>query len=250
MAVGYNPRIVTDGLVLALDAGNTKSYPGSGTSWSDLSGNGNNGTLENGVGYTADNGGALSFDGSNDYINTSLTYQNNNDYTISCWINTSVTQRCGLIGFRRAYTATDWWQTQIYITGDNVAGTSGNFLKLDDFNRNAGGSPEFPAQRSIFLNTESITTGTWKNIVVSSDSVGARLYINAELKAQENSTPSPTRFDAATFTIGAASNYPSGLLAGYYYNGKMSNAKFYSKALTPQEIQQNYNALKSRFGLT
>jgi len=249
MGASAGPDIIEDGLVLALDAADRNSYPGSGTTWTDLSGNGNNGTLVNGVGYDSGNGGALSFDGSNDYINTSLTYQNNNDYTISCWINTSVTQRCGLIGFRRAYTATDWWQTQIYITGDNLAGTSGNFLKLDDFNFNAGGSPEFPAQRSIFLNTESITTGTWKNIVVSSDSVGARLYINAELKAQENSTPSPTRFDAATFTIGAASNYPSGLLAGYYYNGKMSNAKFYSKALTASEIQQNFNMLRGRYGI-
>jgi hypothetical protein len=54
MAISYNPRIVTDGLVLALDAGNPKSYPGSGTTWTDLSGNGNNGTLVNGVGYNSE----------------------------------------------------------------------------------------------------------------------------------------------------------------------------------------------------
>jgi len=237
------------GLMLNLDAGVSSSYPGSGTTWTDLSGNGNTGTLVNGVGYSGDNLGSLSFDGSNDYITTSFTYQNNNDYTMSCWIKTSVTQLCGLIGFRREYRDTDWWQTQIYITGDNNAGTSGNFLKLDDFNRNAGGSPEFPARRSIFLNTESITTGTWKNIVVSSDSVGARLYINAELKAQENSTPSPTRSDAATFTIGAAGNYPLGPIGQYKYNGQMSGVSFYNRALTAAEITQNFNAIRARFGL-
>ena len=63
--------IVTDGLVLCLDAANPKSYPGSGTTWTDLSGNGNNGTLVNGVGYNSDNGGSLSFDGVNDYVSKS-----------------------------------------------------------------------------------------------------------------------------------------------------------------------------------
>jgi hypothetical protein len=64
MAIFNNPRIITDGLVLALDAGNPKSYPGSGTAWTDLSGNGNTGTLVNGTGYNSGNGGSLVFDGS------------------------------------------------------------------------------------------------------------------------------------------------------------------------------------------
>jgi hypothetical protein len=62
MALSHSPKIITDGLVLCLDAGNPKSYPGSGTTWTDLSGNGNNGSLENGVGY---NGG---FFNGNDYV--------------------------------------------------------------------------------------------------------------------------------------------------------------------------------------
>jgi hypothetical protein len=73
MALSHSPSIVTDGLVLCLDAGNPKSYPGSGTTWTDLSGNGNNGTLVNGVGYSGDNLGSLSFDGVNDYYNRALT---------------------------------------------------------------------------------------------------------------------------------------------------------------------------------
>ena len=63
MGTSYNPHIVSDGLVLCLDAANPRSYPGSGTSWYDLSGNGNNGTLVNGVGYSSDNAGSLVFDG-------------------------------------------------------------------------------------------------------------------------------------------------------------------------------------------
>lgn len=68
MAFNRGPNIVTDGLVLALDAGNIKSYPGSGNIWSDLSRNGNNGILQNNVSY---NDGYLTFDGSNDYVNVS-----------------------------------------------------------------------------------------------------------------------------------------------------------------------------------
>jgi hypothetical protein len=63
MATNYNPGIVTSGLVLCLDAGNTKSYPGSGTTWTDLSGNGNTGTLVNSPSYSSS--GYFSFDGTN-----------------------------------------------------------------------------------------------------------------------------------------------------------------------------------------
>ena len=71
MAYSNGPKIVTDGLVLCLDAANSKSYPGTGTAWNDLSGNGNNGTLINGVGYNSNNGVSLVFDGVNDYANIS-----------------------------------------------------------------------------------------------------------------------------------------------------------------------------------
>ena len=72
MSINYNPRIVTDGLVLLLDAGNTKSYPGTGTTWTDISRNGNNGTLTNGPTFDSANGGSLVFDGVDDYVNWDL----------------------------------------------------------------------------------------------------------------------------------------------------------------------------------
>ena len=78
MSVAYNPKIVTNGLVLALDAGNTKSYPGSGTTWTDLSGGGNNGTLTNGVEPVKQN--SIVLDGSGDFLtltNLNATYLSN-----------------------------------------------------------------------------------------------------------------------------------------------------------------------------
>ena len=69
MALSHSPRIVTDGLVLCLDASDPQSYSGSGNTWSDRSGNGSNGTLTNGPTFDSDNKGSLVFDGVNDYIN-------------------------------------------------------------------------------------------------------------------------------------------------------------------------------------
>ena len=88
MAVGYNPKIVTDNLILALDAANIKSYPGSGTTWTDLSGKGNNGTLVNGPTFNSGNSGSIEFDGTNDsislgpQINSDIT---ETDITVSFW---------------------------------------------------------------------------------------------------------------------------------------------------------------------
>ena len=67
MALHHSPRIVTSGLVLALDAADRNSYPGSGTTWTDLSGNANNGTLTNGPTFNSANGGSIVFDGTNDF---------------------------------------------------------------------------------------------------------------------------------------------------------------------------------------
>jgi hypothetical protein len=89
MGIAYNSRVVVEGLVLALDAGNLKSYPGTGTTWTDLSGNGNNGTLTNmdGGNLNSANGGSFTFDGSNEYTQLPTTTLLRASATISSWIN-------------------------------------------------------------------------------------------------------------------------------------------------------------------
>jgi hypothetical protein len=246
MTIAYNPKTVTNGLVLCLDAANPKSYPGTGTTWTDLSNNGNTGTLVNSVGYSSNNKGALTFDGVNDYVSTPFTYQNNNDFTMSCWFRTSVTQRCGLMGLRRAYRANDWYQTQCYITGDNLANSSGNYLNFDDFNLSGS---TFSARRGVFINNIIVTDNSWRNVVITSNSTGARIYYNSVKVGENLTTPSPTRLEAVTFTIGAASNWPNAPLSGYYFNGNMSNVNFYNRALTAAEISQNFEALRGRYGI-
>jgi len=83
------PNISTSGLVLALDAANTKSYPGSGTTWTDMSGNNNNGTLTNGPTFNSANGGSIVFDGSNDFVtlgNQSVLGFTNGIFSVEAWV--------------------------------------------------------------------------------------------------------------------------------------------------------------------
>jgi alpha-tubulin suppressor-like RCC1 family protein len=86
MSVAYNSSIVTNGLVLALDAGNSKSYPGSGTTWTDLTNNGRNGTLTNGPTYSSANGGSLVFDGIDDFVSSVSNLTLANNFSVSLWL--------------------------------------------------------------------------------------------------------------------------------------------------------------------
>ena len=89
MSLGHGASIVRNGLVLYLDAANPKSYPGSGTTWKDLSGNGNNGTLVNGPTFNSANGGSIVFDGTNDYVITTnlLNPTTNPNESVFVWFN-------------------------------------------------------------------------------------------------------------------------------------------------------------------
>jgi hypothetical protein len=91
MGLSHSPSIITQNLVLCLDAGNPKSYPGSGTAWTDLSGNGNTGTLVNGVGYNSGNLGSLVFDGSNDHITSSFATTSGQAVTYAGWLYSTET---------------------------------------------------------------------------------------------------------------------------------------------------------------
>ena len=242
--------IVTSGLTFAVDAGYVPSYPLSGTAWYDLSGNVNDGTLVNSPTFSTGNGGSITFDGTNDYVSTPLTNVNNVNFTYSVWFKTSTTQKSGVIGIRRqaCFTTCDvctWYQAQLYITGDANAGTAGNYLVWNQFNYCNGG---FQGDRSYFYNTQSVTDGNWKNVVITSNSTSTVIYLNNSVISTLSGTATAPK-EAATFTIGAASNYPSGILDGYYFTGNIAQTLFYNRSLSSAEVSQNYNALKSRFGL-
>jgi hypothetical protein len=247
MGFNYSPKIVTDGLVLCLDAANSRSYPGSGTTWNDLSRNGNNGTLTNGPTFNSTNGGSIVFDGSNDYVNLEsirtqmLTYTSSVTFDIvfnmTQWVNNFYN---GILTLSR--------------NPDPGAGTQAYLLSYID----GGGSGKFVVQfgnsnglvGSTLLSPSQIQTNTIYNFTTTYSNGTGSLYQNGILvNTVVNSTSTLYNINQNNFFIGGDSRYNPGT-AGRYFNGLVYNAKIYNRALSATEIQQNYNAHKTRFGLT
>ena len=225
------PDINENGLVLFLDAANRLSYPGSGTAWSDLSGNSNTGTLTNGPTFSAGNQGSIVFDGLDDYISGggSIIPVGTGDYYIESWINRttvpshiSVTIVCGLdnnsfyFGFGRTYNGANG----LRVAKSNVA----------------------DAENCAF----NFTANTWYHVAVVRTSSVVYFYINGQQQTTLGSGTSNFSFLSSTVTrIGAGSSI-SPILEPL--NGNISNIKYYNRALSATEVLQNYNATKSRFG--
>jgi len=232
MGVTYNPRIVTDGLVLALDAGNTKSYPGSGTTWTDLSGNGNNGTLENGVGYNGSNGGSLSFDGVNDRIQ--IAYTPNLAFTdaiMSCesWVYVdSLSSAFSIINKRGNNSTQNTNRSYVFEVSSNGRVT----WNLDS--------------ATTLCNTATglIQTDQWYHLAATHDGTNAKVYVNGVESVSVSSGTSSLK-NTGDIPVRIGWRYTNSSIN--YSDGKISITRVYNKALTPQEIQQNYNATKSRF---
>ena len=223
MAYHHSPRIITDGLVLVLDAANQKSYPGSGTTWSDLSGNGNNGTLINGPTFDSGNLGSISFDGVNDYINCGNGTSINvgmGSITISVWYKrfTNATTNLRLL----AKGAGSDGAVGFAFFGSN---TAMQFIVTD------GPNP----RKSI--GTSGLFVDTWYNVVGIIDrSINtSSIYYNGEFKTSRSDLTPTTLTSSTILYIGA--NVPGSVL----WDGVVSQVQIYTRALSPEEIPQNYN---------
>jgi hypothetical protein len=229
MALAHSPRIVTDGLVLCLDAGNTKSYPGSGTTWTDLSGNGNNGTLTNGPTYSSSNGGSIVFDESNHYVSTNYTatFQ---DFTL-----------CGFVKANNPNGKT--WEDII----DSYDLDSSDWCRITLYQGKPSLEIDANSARSSVTSSTIATADQWYHIVGVRSGTTGYLYINGILNKQNSVTGNVISADTdSQFFIGNISR-PTSLTEGW--NGNIAQASIYNKALTASEIQQNFNALRGRFGI-
>ena len=207
----FGRGIVRDGLVLDLDAGISASYVGSGITWTDLSGNGNNGTLAGGVGYSASNGGALVFDGTDDKVDT-FNVSSLTDMTIEMWIyDTRSSGDRDILSYNG--------NSGSYTFNGSTFRTDGNGLVGRSF---AGvGNPPL---------------NTWYRFCYVKN---GDLYIN-QTQYTGSGTDNPYGTLSFANTRGDVNNK---------LNGRISSVKVYNRALTAAEISQNYNALKHRFGL-
>jgi len=219
------PLGVRDGLVLYLDAANARSYPRTGTTWFDRSGNGNNGTLSaTSIGYDSANGGSLVFDGTDDYVTLSASSSlgKSINYTTSAWIRYSGG------GYLMILDSVDYgvgggYMMWLYISTPKVLSS-------------------FDGQFQTSIGT--VPLNTWTNVCISKNNNQLSFYINGSFDVTRtfnfDSNTSSTDVD-----IGSSSRNP-----GYPFNGNIAQVSIYNRALSAAEIQQNYNALKGRYGLT
>ena len=228
MASKGGPDIVENGLTLFLDASNIRSYPGSGTTWSDLSGNGNNGTLTNGPTFSAGNLGSIVFDGTNDYVDMgSSAYCNLINISVSVWIR--VTSASG------------------YFLGryNNTTVSNGFIMYYDVASTKLGvGGRESSATYLNSATTNTYPLNNWYNFTWTKSANVWSLYVNGSLDVSSSVGNGTTSFSNNTMWLGA-NNEGYGQ---YYSGGNLSNVVIYNRSLSASEVLQNYNATKSRFG--
>jgi hypothetical protein len=223
MAFAYSPKIVTDGLVFAVDAANKKSYPGSGTTWKDLSGNGNDGTLINGPTFDSGNGGSIVFDGTNDYAQANNLGSILNNFTLTLWYKKSTPSDSTQLIYSRVTGGG-------FMLGNN---DSESRWKLTKYGIVDIYSP---------LNTVPQDTN-WHSVTLRYTNIfgeAVKLYIDNQLVYTDSNN---------TQNLGTSNIFYIGRAQYGYFDGGISYCTFYNRPLSEQEITQNYNALKSRFGL-
>ena len=227
MAFANGGSIVTNGLVLALDAADRNSYVSGSTTWTDLSGNNNTSTLTNGPAFNSGSGGSIVFDGTNDYLSFSgVTLNTNTGFTIDVWIYINDPQSV------YANFWTYWYSTQ---PSGFEWGTyaSGSFQGIFIFKDN--GASGAPGINSPYVGN------SWANIVIGCSATIPFMYCNGSFVGNT------TAFRNTSFTI--SNLFRSQTNTDRYYKASQSSIKIYNRALSATEIQQNYNAIKSRFNL-
>jgi len=241
MAINVRPSIVTSGLVLNLDAANMKSYPRSGTTWRDLSGNNNSGSLVNGPTFSSQNGGSIVFDGVDDYIimsgNAYLRNLLSTDCTVSVFCSYATLAGLTfptLIGSMTYASAWRGWRIVI-----NAADRSITFCNASGINGTNQDCINFNYTLPDNINTFSMISFTW----VASTRL-KETYVNG---IKTNSLIASYGFQANTEDVRIASL--SNGQADNNYRGTVALTQIYNRALSAQEILQNYNATKTRFGL-
>jgi hypothetical protein len=220
--------IATDGLVLWLDAGIAPSYAGSGTTWTDISGNRINGTLTNGPTFNSANGGSIVFDGVNDYTNlgSNFTYP---IFTISLWVNAGSTQ------------------VQYADIFDNNHTGFRNFV-LQQNNNNTNQYEFYVLDAASIISSSgfiNITASTWTNITCTfTPSDRTIVYINGTFHSQGALANNRNiLYQAQVLRLAA---WAAG---GRSWNGRIANFITYNRVLSSAEILQNFNAQKALFGL-
>jgi len=250
MSYSNGPKMITNGLVLCLDAANPRSYTNGNSVWNDLSNNGNNGTLTNGPTYNTESKGSIVFDGVDDYVSFlggtfGYSPSTAGELSLEAWVYPTgpftsytneppITNLSGIFGQGYFGGAVGWG------LGVVVRSDVGNCWTFQV--RNYLNIVEATGTSSPF------TIGSWYHLVGSFTRNNlSRLYVNGSLVSSISSTPlnnvdlTPTVNNAA---VGRSTTYSS-----FQYGGRVGAVKLYNRPLSSDEIKQNYNATKGRYTL-
>lgn len=238
MGLYHSPSIVTAGLVLCLDAANSKSYSGSGTTWTDLSANGNNGTLQAAPTYTSGTAGYFNFTAASlQYVSfssvSSLQFLNRSTYTLESWVyptsNPGINNWTGIFNREDSSTGSrDGYN--LYFLGSASTST---FFVTERFVAGVN------TNTSISLDS-SVSVNSWQHIVATYDGTTLSLYRNGSLVGTPATSTGNITNTSKTLEVANR--------GGNYFTGRISNVKVYNIALSVSQIQQNFAALRGRFG--
>lgn len=227
MSFGTGWSLPTEGLSLLLDAGNVKSYPGSGTTWFDLSGNGNDGTLTNGPTFNSE--GFISFDGTNDYVlvpDDASLQLHNDGITYGCWLR------------KDSGTGYDYYmkKTSEYMLrtpNDSEGGDLEGFVYVD-----VNGDGSVQAEPRVQTG-QNLADDTWTLALVTWDSDGSYLiYIDGALSASNTKTGAIVTTSNNLHIGGDGAGYP---------DNDIAMAFVYQRALSADEIEDIYEGTRGRF---
>ena len=231
MGLNHGTNIVKDGLIFYVDAANQRSYPGSGTTWTDLKGLADV-TLLNGPTFSSDNLGSIVFDGEDDNSQfggnpgVSQNIFNENANSVCAWVyNTDLSRDATVVGY---------WNTQ-YILYMDTDGAGDGYRVL----YRAGGG-----NRGTSADNINAIQDQWQYVVSTFTTTSVSLYVDGN--HIQTQTYSAATMVTSTNNIAIGADEPNG---SRDWQGKIANVSFYDKALSAAEVKQNYNALKGRFGL-
>jgi hypothetical protein len=223
MAVGYNPSIVTNGLVGYWDAANIKSYPGSGTTWNNLASSSNGTTLVNSPTFSTSNSGYFTFNGSTQYATVAGNPLNANSYTKCIWFYLNATADNNLM------------------SQDDGAG-SGHYMFFGGASKLYCGHTSWTGFPYTYPSSRNFSNSTWYFVALTFNTTdGMSLYVNGNLDS--------TYTAQKTAPIGTGCNFGCYAAAGNLLNGRISQASIYNKTLTAAEVSQNFNAQRGRYGI-
>lgn len=252
MAISGGPNIITDSLILAIDGANPKSYPGSGTVWGDISGEGNNITLINGPTFDTDNGGNILFDGINDWgsfseLNVSppwtvdITFRTNRTAALDTFRQTLLGNDSPTAGLIRLYSnqSSGTSRTRIVLimrTATNTGRTVNGYISPFGSNYvDPNLQDEFWKDKIFNLTIAVVPAGVTRQS-------GYYFYLNGEFKVRAN-VDATDNINLVTSQLGSRESTLD------YFSGNIFSTRIYDRDLTDEEVLQNYNATKTRFGL-